>query len=248
MSNVTNPSEFENGLQDDSNYLPDKHSIILEFALYDRKIETKSILTGLGLKLFFGSLLLMLETLGNYLLFCMLWYEKFGMDSKKRTVTNQLLSRMIFALILFNIIFMPLFFGALLIPYSKYFIFKGFLNYCLQHICLLSVLFIFSNWFSFLIIGEYAYLTLEFGIYRILMHTLLTLAEMVIFKILYMYKFSVIAAMDEYFLTNFLTSFNIMINFGSTIIRVWLNENRKTRMYFRKFSKPIDVYKRIPWP
>ena len=124
MSNITNPSEFENGLQDDSNYLPDKHSIILEFALYDRKIETKSILTGLGLKLFFGSLLLMLETVGNYLLFCMLWYEKFGMDSKKRTVTNQLLSRMIFTLILFNIIFMPLFFGLLLTPYSEYY--QGF--------------------------------------------------------------------------------------------------------------------------
>ena len=52
---------------------------------------------------------------------------------------------------------------------------------------------------------EYAYLTVDFGVYRILMHTLLTLAEMVIFKILYMYKFSVIAAMDEYFLTKFVT-------------------------------------------
>ena len=99
-----------------------------------------------------------------------------------------------------------------------------------------------------MIIDEYAYLICEFGMSRILMHITLTMAETVIFKILYMYKFSVIAAMDEYFLTNFLTSFNIMINFGSTIIRVWLNENRKTRMYFRKFSKPIDVYKRIPWP
>ena len=99
-----------------------------------------------------------------------------------------------------------------------------------------------------MIIGEYAYLTVDFGVYRILVHTNLTLAEMVIFKILYMYKFSVIAAMDEYFLTNFLTSFNMMINVGSTIIRVWLNENRKTRMYFRKFAEPIDVYKRVPWP
>ena len=124
MSNTTNPSEFENGLQDDGNYLPDNHSMILEFALDDRQIEKKSILTGLGLKLFFGSLLLILETLGNYLLFCMLWYEKFGMDSKKRTVTNQLLSRMISTLILFNIIFMPLFFGLLLAPYSEYY--QGF--------------------------------------------------------------------------------------------------------------------------
>ena len=121
MSNITNPSESKNGLQDDSNYVPDKHSMILEFVLYDRKIEKKSILTGLGLKLFFGSLLLILETLGNYLLFCMLWYEKYGMDDKKRTVTNQLLSRMIFTLILFNMIFMPLFFGLLMTPYSEYY-------------------------------------------------------------------------------------------------------------------------------
>ena len=98
------------------------------------------------------------------------------------------------------------------------------------------------------ILDEYTYLTVDFGVYRIQMHTLLTLAEMVIFKILYMYKFSVIAAMDEYFLTKFLTLFNIMINLGFTIIRVWLNENRRTSMYFRNFAKPIDVYKRIPWP
>ena len=76
--------------------------------------------TGLGLKVFVGISLLIMETLGNYLLFCMVWYEKFGMDSKKRTITNQLLSRMILALIFFNIFFMPLFFGAFLIPYSEY--------------------------------------------------------------------------------------------------------------------------------
>ena len=122
--------EFENGLQNVSNYVPNNQLIILEFALFDTKIEKKSILSDLGLKLFFGILLLTMETLGNYLLFCMLWYEKFGMDSKKRTVTNQLLSRMIFALIFFNIIFMPLFFRELLIPYSKYFILKDFLNFC----------------------------------------------------------------------------------------------------------------------
>jgi hypothetical protein len=133
-----NLTEFENGLQSVSNYVPDDQLIILEFALFDTKIEKKSILTDLGLKLFFGILLLTMETLGNYLLFCMLWYEKFGMDSKKRTVTNQLLSRMIFALIFFNITFMPLFFGALLIPYSKYFILKDFLN-CFSLRCFLNI-------------------------------------------------------------------------------------------------------------
>ena len=66
-------------------------------------------------------MLLILETLGNYLLICMVCYEKFGMDSKKRTITNQLLSRWILALIFFNILFMPLFFGAFLTPYGEYF-------------------------------------------------------------------------------------------------------------------------------
>ena len=71
--------------------------------------------------MFFGSLLLIMETLGNFLLHCMAWYEKFGMDSKKRTISNQLLSKMIHAMMFFNIFFMPLLFGLILIPYSKYF-------------------------------------------------------------------------------------------------------------------------------
>ena len=54
--------------------------------------------------------------------------------------------------------------------------------------------------------------------------------------------------MDEYFLTHFLTLFNIMINIGFTIVRVWLNEHRRTSVYFNNFAKPNDVYKRIPWP
>ena len=53
-------------------------------------------------------LLIILETLGNFLLLCIICYEKHGMDSKKRTVTNMLLSRNIFILILFNIFIMPL--------------------------------------------------------------------------------------------------------------------------------------------
>ena len=97
-------------------------------------------------------------------------------------------------------------------------------------------------------IDEYAYLIVEFGIYRILMHIMLTLEEMVIFKILYMFKFSIIAALDEYFFTNFVTLCNVVINFVFSIIRVTLGENKRTKMYFRSFAKPTDVYKRIPWP
>ena len=99
-----------------------------------------------------------------------------------------------------------------------------------------------------MITDEYAYLICEFGVFRIFMHTVLTLAEMVIFKILYLYKFSVIAAMDEYFLTNFVTLFNLMINFGLTIVRISLGENKRTRMYFYNFAKPFEVYERVLVP
>ena len=38
----------------------------------------------------------------------MIFYEKYGMDAQKRTVTNQLLSKMIVVLILFNIVVLPI--------------------------------------------------------------------------------------------------------------------------------------------
>ena len=120
MSDILQTS-FENGKQNDSNGLQNKLSLIVEFSLFDRKIETKLLTTSPGITIFFGILLLIMETLGNFLLFCMVWYEKFGMDSKKRTITNQLLSRMIVPQIVFNIFFMPLHFGALFIPFSEYF-------------------------------------------------------------------------------------------------------------------------------
>ena len=120
MSDFLDQTEFENGKHNDSSDPLDNQSVIIEFALFDKNIEKKIISTGLGLTVLFGIFLMIMETLGNYLLFCMVWYEKFGMDSKKRTITNQLLSRMILALIFYNIFFMPLFFGAFLTPYSKY--------------------------------------------------------------------------------------------------------------------------------
>ena len=122
MSNFLQLTEFENGKHNDSNGILNNQTMTLEFALLDEKIEKKSISTSLGLKVFFSVLLLILETLGNYLLFCMVWYEKFGMDSKKRTITNQLLSRMILAIIFFEIFFMPLgYYGVFLFPFSEYF-------------------------------------------------------------------------------------------------------------------------------
>ena len=123
MFDFSNHTTFEK--EKDRNAFLDNQSITLEFALFDKRNEQKIMFmfeqTGLGLKVFVGISLLIMETLGNYLLFCMVWYEKFGMDSKKRTITNQLLTRMLLAHILFNIFFMPLYFVGILIPPSEYF-------------------------------------------------------------------------------------------------------------------------------
>ena len=100
----------------------------------------------------------------------------------------------------------------------------------------------------FTVIDEYAYHIADCGIHRIITHILLTLSEMVIFKILYMYKFSIIAAMDEYFLTNYITLFNVMINLGFATIRVSLGEHKRTKIYFNNFAKPTDVYEKVIWP
>ena len=111
MPNFFNQTEFENEAINDSNHLLDTKTMILEFVLFDTEIKKgPTVSIGLGPKVVFGILLLIVETLGNYLFFCMVWYEKFGMDSKKRTITNQLFSRMILPLIFFNIFFLPLMF------------------------------------------------------------------------------------------------------------------------------------------
>ena len=51
---------------------------------------------------------LLSEIVGNFLLFCMIIYEKYGMDSQKRTVTNQLLSSICVYFIGFNCVFMTI--------------------------------------------------------------------------------------------------------------------------------------------
>ena len=87
-----------------------------------------------------------------------------------------------------------------------------------------------------------------FGYSRAYMHSLLTLTEMVLFKIVYIFKYSRIAAMNEYFLTFFITSFNFVVIFGSTIIRILLKEYAGTRRYFHQFAKPYEVYKKVEIP
>ena len=57
---------------------------------------------------FYIFLFLIVEILGNFLLLSIITYEKYGMDSQKRTVTNQLLSSICVSFIMHNIIAMPI--------------------------------------------------------------------------------------------------------------------------------------------
>ena len=81
-----------------------------------------------------------------------------------------------------------------------------------------------------------------------LMHCHLIVAEITLFKICYMFKYSRIAVMDEYFLAKFVTLFNIIILSGVTIIRISLQEHIRIRLYFQEFGTPYDVYKKVIVP
>ena len=116
----------------------------------------------------------------------------------------------------------------------------------LHYIFKLPICLFDNNWYV-TIIDEYVYHITNCGIHRIFTHILLTLSEMVIFKILYMYKFSIIVAMDEYFFTNFVTLLNGVINVGLTIIRFSLGEHRRTRLYLHNFAKPNELYNKLTW-
>ena len=98
------------------------YTFVVDFIPLNRKTHRQ--IASPGVIAVYVFLLILVESLGNFLLFCMIFYEKFGMDSKKRTVTNQLFSRMIAALILFNILILPILaileiFG----PISKFFLY-----------------------------------------------------------------------------------------------------------------------------
>ena len=60
-------------------------------------------------KVFFAVMFLIFEIFGNFMLFCLITFEKYGMDSQKRTITNQLLTSICCSGILHNIISIPIF-------------------------------------------------------------------------------------------------------------------------------------------
>ena len=93
-------------------------TFLVEFKLLEENIQEQIVSP--DVITLYAFLLLLVESLGNFLLFCIVWYEKYGMDPQKRTVTNQLLSRMIFVQILYNIFILPFLTAIEIIgPFSK---------------------------------------------------------------------------------------------------------------------------------
>ena len=101
---------------------------------------------------------------------------------------------------------------------------------------------------TFFVSDEFIFFLVYFGFVRTWQYIMLTLSEMVLFKILYLYKYSKIAVMDEYFLTNFVTFFNSITIFCFTVIRIQLGEHKKTRLYFQNFAEPFEIYRKVDFP
>ena len=117
MSNILHQMNID---QNQISDFMENFTIVVDFMpFFDRKTQQRIHSPGvIALYIF---LLILVEILGNFLLVCMIMYEKYGMDAQKRTVTNQLLSRMIFVQILCNIFITPFFtFNVIFGPPSKF--------------------------------------------------------------------------------------------------------------------------------
>ena len=91
---------------------------ILDNQTIDEYLESRTLdLVGHVLKRYYESpwlvvigvlLFLTIEVIGNGFLFVIIYYERFGMDPKKRTVNNQLLSAICKGYIFINLVTFPL--------------------------------------------------------------------------------------------------------------------------------------------
>ena len=95
---------------------------------------------------------------------------------------------------------------------------------------------------------ELMYFAFDFGMMRTAMFSLLTTAEMLLFKIFYIVNYSRIAGVNEYFLTNVVTFFNIIIVFGFYLIRICLEEAVRTRYYYQHYAQPYEAYRKVHFP
>ena len=74
-------------------------------------------------------------------------------------------------------------------------------------------------------------LIILFGVTGIYLYNTLTITEIVVIKTLYLYKYSRIASMNEYFITTMLTSFNFLIIGSNIVIRISLKEYEGNPFY-----------------
>ena len=73
------------------NIITNKTFHLMEYvSLDEHSMNLNSSAPTAGMMTFYIFLFLVVEILGNFLLLSMIMYEKYGMDSQKRTVTNQL--------------------------------------------------------------------------------------------------------------------------------------------------------------
>ena len=77
----------------------------------------------------------------------------------------------------------------------------------------------------------YLNLILLFGVTAIFIFSILTTAEIVVIKALYLYKYSRIAAMNEYFIASILASFNVILVASNIVIRSVLKEYEGNPLY-----------------
>ena len=118
--------------------------------------------------------------------------------------------------------------------------YSHFISQCSENFVDCSSISIFTD--------EFMHLIFFFGLLRTLMFSVLTIAEMLIFKIFYMHRYSWIAGVNENFLTNFVTFFNMIIVFGFYMIRICLEEHVRTRFYYQNYAKPYEAYMKVHFP
>ena len=100
----------------DSNFTSKEYDIITNktfhlmenVSLDECSMNVNSLAPSAEMMTFYVFLFLIVEIPGNFLLLSMITYEKYGMDSKKRTVTNQLLSSICVSFIIHNVIAMSI--------------------------------------------------------------------------------------------------------------------------------------------
>ena len=119
MVNHTLPNDLDTVYFNQSSNHTETFHIFVNFSI--KKNSAQFIQPNAVMIALYATFFLMLETLGNFLLYCIIIYEKYGMDPQKRTVTNMLMSNMIIIQMLFNLLIMPIItFHRIFGPLSKY--------------------------------------------------------------------------------------------------------------------------------